>query len=121
MRFVNLFKNTSFGIFLILNIFLCNPVKSENHKINKDSCENVNIKDCFNLGVLEHKKGNISKAQNLYTKACNGGDVKSCTNLGALESKKGNTSKAQNLYTKACNGGIMKGCFNLGALEYKKG
>ena len=28
---------------------------------------------CFNLGLLEFKKGNIVKAQSLYKKACDGG------------------------------------------------
>ena len=75
----------------------------------------------FNLGNLEHERGNTTAAKRLFKKACDGGDVGGCFNLGVLEDKQGNTTAAKRLFKKACDGGDVGGCFNLGVLEDKQG
>ena len=64
-------------------------------------CDKGDMKGCFNFGLLEYKKGNVVKAQNLWQKACDGGVMRGCFNLGVLEKDNGNIVKAQNLYRKA--------------------
>ena len=43
-------------------------------KLFNQSCKGGNMVGCFNLGLIEYKKGNISKAAKLYNQACKGGD-----------------------------------------------
>ena len=111
---------------------------SGNHHENpQDKCDSGDSSECFNLGNLEYKNGNISKAKRLWAKgcgsnlwrrgrcynrkACDGGDMSGCSRLGYLEKKSGNISKAKKLYQEACDGGDMSGCSRLGYLEKKSG
>jgi TPR repeat protein len=75
-------------------------------------------------GLIEYKKGNATKASELYAKACENGDVEGCTKLGILyftgDGVKEKPKKAKKLFKKACKKRYPKACYHLGTL-YKRG
>ena len=91
------------------------------YAVAENSCNRGDMGGCYNLGALEEKKGNISRARKLYNKACDAGEILGCYNLGLIEVKKGNFDKAKPLFSKSCNANIMSGCNNLGVVEERKG
>ena len=85
------------------------------------ACDSGEAPECYVLGVLEQKSGNLAEAKRLFAKACDGGDMGGCNNLGFLEKQSGNLATAKRLYVKACVGHDMHACTNLGALEKQAG
>ena len=85
------------------------------------SNEKQDKKNLGQLGLKAKKKGDTSKAHDLFTKACNAGDMMSCGNLGIMEYEKGEVSKALELYKKSCYGGFSMSCVNLGGIGREQG
>ena len=87
--------------------------------------------DTVDEAMAEVLKGNLDKANELYTKAkeqytraCESGDSVSCYNLGIMydigQGVAPNKDKAKKFHEKACTGGFAGGCHNL-ALMYSTG
>lgn len=106
------------------------PIKQPNKNLNSSntSCENGNIDQCFEIGLI-YQKGdtyypqNLTKAAEYYQKACNGNHAGGCNNLGVAyrkgEGVTQNLEKAAYFYKKACEYGESLGCSNLATMyEY---
>ncbi len=86
---------------------------------------NLNLSANFlDAGMKEYKKGNVTKASELYKKSCKNGNVKGCTKLGVLyftgDGVKENHKKAKKLFVKGCKKRYSLACYHLGTI-YKRG
>ena len=73
---------------------------------NAERCSFGEISECFRLGVLKYKKGNIAEARQFFTKVCDGEEQKAVLKSGfsntkreILQRRESFTSKPVNLET----------------------
>ena len=75
-------------------------------------------------GIEEYKKGNASKASELYKKACENKNIQGCTKLAVLyftgDGVEENHKKAKKLLVKGCKKRHALACYHLGTI-YKRG
>ena len=89
-------------------------------------CNQGNMSNCANLGLMYHKgygvKKNSNKAKQLYEKSCNANAGDGCEGLAGLyengEGVKKNLSAAIKLYDKACSLDDIWGCARLSSLYF---
>lgn len=101
--------------------------KVKRYKDKEEACNNGELKECANLGVMYVQGQGVSqdfqKATELFNMACNGGISKGCYNLGVMYVN-GNgipvdQFKAVKLFEKACDINDSAGCLNLGFMHEK--
>lgn len=102
--------------------------KVKHYKDKNEACNNGEIKECANLGVMYVQGKGVSqdyiKATELFNKACSGGISKGCYNLGVMYfNAKGvarDHFKAVKFFQKSCDNNDAAGCLSLGFM-YEKG
>ena len=92
----------------------------------KEGCDRGKKRDCFDLGRMKYKNGNLKEARVYFKKACELGHKEGCLMMGYIEGINnrwwvGNIDKAKVYYKKACDLGDKWGCYNLGLLEDNAG
>ncbi len=83
-----------------------------------EQCPGGTVKGCFDAASESERKGDFTRAVELYSRACDAGVARACTMLGALvwqgRGVEGDPARAFALYMRACDGGDMAGCFSAG-------
>lgn len=81
-----------------------------------ETCPGGTVKGCFDAASEAERRGEMPRANELYTRTCDAGVARACTQLGSLVWQGRGTSadpaRAFSLYMRACDGGDAAGCFS---------